>query len=150
MRRAAIDWPTARDHAHNLNNLASMVEIDTAQINQSMEGRVGFRTTTPDYFPIVGPVPDVQALLERFATLRHKANTDITACSPTIPGLFTLLGLGSRGIAYAPLVAELLASLVCSEALPVDQQLYPYLHPSRFLIRNLSRNKIVPLSLASI
>ncbi|SMF57997.1 tRNA 5-methylaminomethyl-2-thiouridine biosynthesis bifunctional protein [Alteromonadaceae bacterium Bs31] len=133
---------TARDQEHNLANLASMLEQDITHLSQHpLEGRVGFRTTTPDYFPIAGPVCNSAQLLQQFDQLRFNASSNIAACSPAIPGLFTLLGLGSRGIAYAPLAAEILASLIAGEALPVDQQLFLHVHPSRFLIRDLSRNK---------
>ena len=71
-------------------------------------------------------------MLEQFAPLRHKANAIIDASGSYYPQLYTLLGLGSRGLAYSPLAAELIASLICNQPLPVDQQLYRYLHPARF------------------
>lgn len=133
------------DHQVNLDNLASMLthaqSSQQESLSDTLEGRVGFRSTTPDYFPIVGPVPNQPHMLEQFAPLRHKANAIIDASGSYYPQLYTLLGLGSRGLAYSPLAAELIASLICNQPLPVDQQLYRYLHPARFLIRNLIRSE---------
>lgn len=129
-------------HQANLANLQEMLQcpdFGDADIH-TLDGRVGFRTTTPDYFPIVGPVADEPVMLQRFERLRTKANADIANAGAFIHGLYTLLGLGSRGLAYSPLAAELLASLICGEALPISQHLYRHLHPARFIIRELMRN----------
>ena len=133
---------SVKDHDHNIENLSMMIDADLPAVNtQQLNGKVGFRTATPDYFPIVGPIADSARLKEQYDGLRYKANQHISGCSPAIKGLFCLLGLGSRGLAYAPLAADVLAGLICGEPLPLHQQLYRHLHPSRFLIRDLSRNK---------
>lgn len=133
---------TLEDHQINLDGLASFTQARlTVDQCANLEARVGFRTTTPDYFPLVGPVPDVERMHRDFAALRHRANSPIEAAGSNHPGLYTLVGLGSRGLAYAPLCADLLGSLICGEPLPLTQFLYSHLHPARFLIRDLIRNK---------
>ncbi|HEY7774749.1 MAG TPA: hypothetical protein VIC26_16305, partial [Marinagarivorans sp.] len=57
------------------------------------------------------------------------------------PNLFINVGHGSRGLAYTPLAGELLASIINGEPLPIDETLYCHLHPARFIIRDLIRNK---------
>ncbi|WP_185236381.1 bifunctional tRNA (5-methylaminomethyl-2-thiouridine)(34)-methyltransferase MnmD/FAD-dependent 5-carboxymethylaminomethyl-2-thiouridine(34) oxidoreductase MnmC [Teredinibacter franksiae] len=140
LRDASVEI-SQQDHDTNLHNLKQMIELPNSPPPRNIEGRVGFRTTTPDYFPIVGPAPMAAPMEQNFASLRHRANAVLSAPGEFYPGLYTLLGLGSRGLAYSPIAADLLASLVCSEPLPVDQKQYRQLHPARFLIRNLMRNK---------
>jgi len=132
-----------RDQLSNIDNLKQMIALEALAGIDHLAGRVGFRTTTPDYFPMVGPAPKASEFCRDFEPLRFKANASIDLPGPCHHGLFTLLGLGSRGIAYAPLAAEVLASLVCGEPLPLAQSLYQHLHPGRFLIRDLMRNKAV-------
>ncbi len=132
------------DSAENLAKLKALSPTlaSSAPSAGALAGKVGFRCTTPDYFPIVGPAPDFVAMEERFGFLRKKANAVIDTPGAHFPGLYTLLGLGARGLTYAPLAAELVASLISRAPLPVSRELYRYLHPGRFIIRDLMRNKI--------
>ncbi|MCB1316868.1 MAG: hypothetical protein KDK27_12980, partial [Leptospiraceae bacterium] len=58
------------------------------------------------------------------------------------PGLFVLGGLGSRGIVFAPLAAELLAAGMTGEFLPLEIELARLLAPARFLERQRRRCEI--------
>jgi tRNA 5-methylaminomethyl-2-thiouridine biosynthesis bifunctional protein len=133
----------AEDHQHNLDNLNALLgaehKVDSSQITG---GRVCFRAATPDYLPIVGQLPQFDAFLDDYAILRKDAKTEIVAPGKYWPGLFVNLGHGSRGLAYTPLCAELLACQINNEPLPVDKQLARALHPGRFLIRNLMRKRM--------
>jgi len=55
--------------------------------------------------------------------------------------LYILSALGSKGIAYAPILAETLVSLLFEEppALPLD--IIEALHPARFILRDLKKGK---------
>ena len=55
----------------------------------NLDGRVAFRCTTHDYQPVAGPVFNGQ--------------------DNELEGLFLLTGLGSKGLTYAPVLAEYLA-----------------------------------------
>lgn len=116
--------------------------LDKGHNDAHLLGRVGFRCTTPDYLPIVGPLHDHHKMLETFGGLRKKANAHIDAPGSYHPHLYCHLGLGSRGLCYSPLCADIIASLVSGEFLPITQDLYRFLHPARFLIRDLIRNRI--------
>lgn len=59
-----------------------------------------------------------------------------------MPGLYINIAHGSRGLTSTPLVAEWLASLVCSEPPPFDRALQRALSPARFLVRDLSRKRV--------
>ena len=104
--------------------------------------KVGFRSTTPDYLPVVGPVIDKARFLTDFAPLRKNAKHPFTQPPPFLEGLYVTAGHGSRGLITCPLAGELLASIINHEPAPVPVDLIHDLNPSRFLVRDLSRNKI--------
>lgn len=93
---------------HNLPELWRQLGGDQAQI---ADRRVGFRCQSRDFLPLAGPVPGA-------------------------PGLYLDIAHGSRGITGTPLCAELLASQLCAEPLPVDRDLLDALTPHRFSGRN--------------
>ncbi len=134
------------DHQENLNKLAQLSpelsKESAATADGSLSGKVGFRCTTPDYFPIVGPAPDIEQMTTNFAFLSKKANAVIDSLGSYHPHLYVNLGHGSRGLCYTPLAAETLACQIAGHPLPISRSLLKHLHPGRFLIRDLMRNKI--------
>ena len=132
------------DHRRNLQALdqisleASLAQ--TCEIEPAFPGKVGFRSTSPDYFPMVGPLPVVNELMQDFAYLRKKANAIVDQPAKHYPGLYCSLAYGSRGLAYAPLCSALIADLITGAYLPISRSLYTYLHPARFAIRSLMKN----------
>jgi tRNA 5-methylaminomethyl-2-thiouridine biosynthesis bifunctional protein len=136
----ALSWD---EHQQNLANAAVLSPaFKDLTIEDISHGRVSFRCTTPDYLPIVGPVAQADAMLERFAPLRRDAKAVIDSPGIDYSGLFINVGHGSRGLAYTPLSAELLASQIANHPLPLPRDLIQALHPARFLIRDLGRNRI--------
>lgn len=134
-----------QDHQTNLENLRAPLpdildEWRSLDIDQ-LQGRVGFRCTLPDYLPMTGPIPDEQPMLEDFAPLRKNARAYINKTGSYLPGLYINIGHGSRGLAYTPLCAELLAAQINNEPLPINRNLANALNPARFLIRDLIKNK---------
>lgn len=136
---------TLRDHQTNLHNLQQQLPQLAAQWNvldlTQIEGRAAFRCSFPDYLPAVGPIADELAMIEQFAPLRKNARAGIVSPGCYLPGLFLNIGHGARGLAYTPLCAELLASHITGEPLPISQTLANALNPARFLIRDITRNK---------
>ncbi len=133
------------DHETNLENLRAplcsiMAEWENLD-KSSLEGRVAFRCTLPDYLPAVGPVADEPAMLDSFAPLRKNSRAFIQATGKYLPGLYLNIGHGSRGLAYTPLCAEILAAYINNEPQPVASDLVNALNPARFLIRDLIKNK---------
>lgn len=136
----SLSW---EEHQQNLANAAALSPaLANLAVTDLHNGRASFRCTTPDYLPIVGPVARADAMTERFAALRRDAKTMIDSAGVYHPGLFINIGHGSRGLAYTPLCAELLASLIANHPLPLPRDLIQALHPARFLIRDLGRNRI--------
>ncbi len=134
------------DHQYNIELLEkSAAGLTTAlQIPRAdqLGGRAALRCTTLDYLPIVGPAPKLDAFLEDYADLRRDASLDIAVPGRYWPGLFIHCGLGSRGLSYSPLGAELLASQINGEPLPVERELLTALNPGRFIIRDMKRRKL--------
>lgn len=129
------------DHQSNVQSLQAMLaqplNIDPTQL----QGRVGFRCTSPDYFPLCGPVAELTALCQRFAQWRKNASAAIDLPGVYHPQLYCHLAFGSRALAYAPLCSAQLASIICGEAPPLEANLYRHIHPARFAIRDLKRNQ---------
>ncbi len=102
--------------------------------------RVSVRCTTPDRLPIAGPVPDWDFYATAYDGLRTGARRDYPK-GRVYPGLFVLTGLGSRGLVTAPLCAAMIASEIAGAPSPVDSDVAETLHPARFRIRDLKRNR---------
>jgi tRNA 5-methylaminomethyl-2-thiouridine biosynthesis bifunctional protein len=134
------------DHQTNLEQMAvtdqGLAEAIGPQDLGSLSGRANYRCTTRDYLPIVGPVPNVPQLLEDYAPLRKDARADILSPGSYLPNLFVHCGMGSRGMGYAPLTAEILASEIAGEQSPIDPRLRLALHPARFLIQDLKKKRL--------
>ncbi len=134
-----------QDHLTNLENLRTPLQgliEDWRNLDvNSLDGRVAFRCTLPDYLPAVGPVADLAATLDSFAPLRKNARAFIKETGKYLPGLYINIGHGSRGLAYTPVCAEILAAHINQEPQPVASDLVNALNPTRFLIRDLIKNK---------
>jgi tRNA 5-methylaminomethyl-2-thiouridine biosynthesis bifunctional protein len=131
-----------QEHRENLATLSGLLP-DIAQqfAAKPLQGRAALRATTPDYLPLAGPVPKWDSLKETYARLGKDRKLLIPQTAQYWPGLFALGGLGSRGFTYAPLAAEVIAAWLCDEVMPVTDDLAKALHPARFAIRALIKNR---------
>lgn len=133
------------DHQRNIDSLLSAVPALTPPdptLWEQPAGRAALRCSSPDYLPLVGPLPQRQALIERFAALGKDARQGIAEPGCYYPGLYINVAHGSRGLTSTPLCSELLAALICAEPLPLPRQLATALNPARFTIRDVIRNKL--------
>jgi len=117
----------ASSQQENLEKIASILGLRAPQA--PLAGRTGFRCVAPDRLPLVGALPN-PGLAHRVERLR-----DV----PRWPGLYGLLGYASRGLIWAPLAAELLASQLDGEPLPIESSLAAALDPARFLLKERRR-----------
>jgi tRNA 5-methylaminomethyl-2-thiouridine biosynthesis bifunctional protein len=103
---AADTLTREEDHRANLARLKHLLPDFAATVDPArVGGRAGIRCVGPDRLPLVGAIP---------------GSVD----------LFGLLGLGSRGLVYAPLCAELLAAMIEGEPLPLERDLASGLTPA--------------------
>ena len=100
--------PRASSHEGNLERLQKIFSTKLEIEIEGLQGRVAFRTVAPDRLPLVG---------------RLEGN------------LHCVLAFGSRGLVWSALAAELLASRLEGEPLPLEGQLADALDPGRFALR---------------
>ncbi len=120
------------DHAFNLQRLARLAPQPLPAPAQ-LQGRVGWRCVAHDRLPLVGAVPDESAA----AGLR----LDRLDAVPRRPGLYLLGALGSRGITWSELAAQLLAAQITGAPLPLEAALVNALDPARFVLRAQRRQR---------
>lgn len=97
----------ASSHEGNLERLSHIVPPRDVPLER-LAGRVAFRSVARDRLPLAGRIAD---------------------------GVYGLLALGSRGLLWAPLCAELVASQLEGEPLPLEGTLADALDPLRFARR---------------
>ncbi|HEY4316812.1 MAG TPA: FAD-dependent 5-carboxymethylaminomethyl-2-thiouridine(34) oxidoreductase MnmC [Herbaspirillum sp.] len=115
----------------NIGHLRQMLPDWTPPDSALLDGRVGFRCVSADRLPLAGALPDP-------AQLRGSGDTRLEQM-PRLAGLHGLLGYGSRGLIWAPLMAELLASQLDGEPSPLPRDLAALLDPARFALRQRRR-----------
>jgi tRNA 5-methylaminomethyl-2-thiouridine biosynthesis bifunctional protein len=134
------------DHQTNIAQISATDPGLAAAVGQpaikTLSGRANFRCTTPDYLPITGALPNVPEMLEDYAILRRDAKTVVPTRGSYLPNLYVNCGMGSRGLSYAPLSAEILAAQIAGETPPLEQELLNAINPARFIIRDLKRKRI--------
>ncbi len=133
----------AKEHQHNLEQLhchAPSLANEWSH-HHIQDGRAHFRAATPDYFPLCGPLPERSGFLQNYGALRKNAYRVIPEAGTYLPGLWICAGLGSRGMTYAPLCAEVLASYLTHSPAPLPHEVMLALHPARFTIRDLVKNR---------
>jgi tRNA 5-methylaminomethyl-2-thiouridine biosynthesis bifunctional protein len=102
------------DHLLNLARLDRMLPGFGAGLAAAdLDGRVALRTATADRLPACGPLPQG------------------TGHTNPMSSLLLLAGLGARGLIWAPLCAEILASQLDAEPNPVEHSLIAAMNPTR-------------------
>jgi tRNA 5-methylaminomethyl-2-thiouridine biosynthesis bifunctional protein len=115
------------DHVGNLRRLDEILPGRAKNFHaESLAGRVGIRSASRDHLPLAGTLP------AQF-TARQAAQVTLRTL-PRQAGLHALLGLGARGMIWAQLLAEFLASQLCEDPLPLEQPLARLVDPARFYL----------------
>ena len=117
-------------------NQAWPQQVDTS----GQLSRQGIRCVSRDHLPFVGNLGPFEQIKRDYANLAEMT-AESCAKIAQYPNLFGLLGLGSRGLTTAPLLAETLASQICGDPLPLAVDLLESLHPSRMWVRKLRKGK---------
>ncbi|ENM5749562.1 bifunctional tRNA (5-methylaminomethyl-2-thiouridine)(34)-methyltransferase MnmD/FAD-dependent 5-carboxymethylaminomethyl-2-thiouridine(34) oxidoreductase MnmC [Vibrio mimicus] len=135
---ATFDPQAQRENAqkliHCLPEQTWPLEVDISG-NQS---RQGVRCVSRDHLPFVGNVGEFTKITEQYRDLAQQTEAEPIALYPQ---LYVFAGLGSRGLSSAPLMAELLASQMCGDPLPLGVDLLEQLHPCRMWVRKLRKGK---------
>lgn len=109
------------------------------QAAEVLGGHAALRATTADHLPMCGPVVDAITFSQNCADLHHGRHWQEDPLAPTIDNLYLVNGLGSRGFTSAPLLGQLLASMITQQPLPLEVDLCKMIHPNRFLYRTLKQ-----------
>jgi tRNA 5-methylaminomethyl-2-thiouridine biosynthesis bifunctional protein len=126
--------PRPECDAGNMQRLARILDDVPALPDPLRLGsRVGFRAVSPDRLPLVGALPDYAAM--------HGLEATQLVHLPRVPGMHVLLGYASRGIIWSALMAELLASCIEGEPLPVEADLAEAVDPGRYPLKALRKGK---------
>jgi tRNA 5-methylaminomethyl-2-thiouridine biosynthesis bifunctional protein len=118
------------DHLANLERLTAMAPALARGVDvDALEGRVGWRCVSRDRLPLVGRAPDATSVGAR----------DVARLVPRRPGLFVHAALGSRGVAWCALGAQVLAALASGTPVPLPADLLEAIDPARFAVRDRRR-----------
>lgn len=136
---------TTEEHQENLDKLAALTADGWARLGGAaltpaqLGGRSGWRATTPDYLPLVGPVAQAEQFAQHYPTPERCGPRQPGPAAPWWPGLYVSLAHGSRGLITAPLAGEALAAALHGDPAPLPGPLLEALHPNRFLLRAQKR-----------
>ncbi|HSA91278.1 MAG TPA: FAD-dependent 5-carboxymethylaminomethyl-2-thiouridine(34) oxidoreductase MnmC [Burkholderiales bacterium] len=99
--------PRADSDAGNLERLGKILATKT-NLSEKLQSRVAFRSVAPDRLPVAGRIDE---------------------------GIYGAFAYGSRGLLWAALAAELIASELEGEPLPLEGKLADAIHPARYARR---------------
>ncbi len=99
--------------------------VDTSDFRLK-ETFCGMRAGSRDYFPLVGRVVDLPAMVTHHPTIFRGAKPPLRH----LEDLYILNGVGGRGFVFAPLMAAWLATLIV-EGTPID----PRVNPDRLFLK---------------
>jgi tRNA 5-methylaminomethyl-2-thiouridine biosynthesis bifunctional protein len=128
------------DHMTNLGRVASLVRAAPTELER-IAGRTAWRSAAADRLPVVGAVPALQLLRDGDAggvadpLGRRGFRLEQPRFVPREPGLFVCGALGSRGITWSALCAEVLAATITGSPLPLEADLVDAIDPARFVSR---------------
>lgn len=105
-----------------------------------VSSRAAIRATTADRLPLIGAVPDHDAVVETFAGLRKGRPADADA--PLVAGIFMVNGFGARGFTWGPWAGRLLAAQCLGGPSPAEVPALEAVSPLRLILRGLKRGDI--------
>ena len=131
--------PRVAGHAGNLERLAHLVNAAITDIDPALlNGSVGFRCVAPDRMPLIGALPDLAQARAQSGDLLGAHAADL----PRLEGLYGAFGYASRGLVWAGLGGELIASLIEGEPLPLETDLIDAVDPGRFVLKLVRRGEL--------
>jgi tRNA 5-methylaminomethyl-2-thiouridine biosynthesis bifunctional protein len=120
-----------KDPISNLERLESISAPLARQCAQApAKERTSIRIATHDRMPHIGRVLGQEALLPSMSQLHHVPRSD---------RVWVLAGLGSRGLSFAPIGAEVIADQLSGRSPAVSQRLLDAADPVRFALRRHQR-----------
>ncbi len=125
--------------ADNEKNLAKLnILLPSLKRSKSVVDHwMGVRATTPDYFPIVGPLPNEYIFKDLFSPLAKDPKRWLPIISDYHRGLYVFTGFGSRGLTTIPLCADWLTAVITRQPFALSSSFICSLSPARFLLKEM-------------
>ncbi len=115
---------------------------DTLNISlpeQTLQGRVSFRSCGPDRMPTLGPLIDAEIFRSDFADLKHGRSASAYNAAVYLPNCCVSLAHGSRGIVGSIWAAACIADYLSTGQWMMPNDMWKAVAPQRFLVRQLKR-----------
>lgn len=132
--KAVVGDDNDSDELSNLDRL-KIIDSHLAEIcaKAPTQERTSIRSATLDRMPHVGRVLDTRVALKSSVSQLHQM--------PRNERIWALGGLGSRGLSFAPLGAEVITAQILGQPLPIPDRLAGAVDPVRFALRRHQRRK---------
>lgn len=108
-----------------------------------VSSRVGYRLSTPDKMPLIGPLCDPEKLKQDYSIILRSGKAESDSALRAESGEWMITGMGSRGITFSSYGAEILASMMTGQIIPIESDLLEHIHSARFIVRNLKKPESV-------
>jgi len=129
-------------HAENLTRIAQMLPGITSRLDPqqlaTLDGRIAFRCVVSDRLPMIGTLADEHEAAREAGHLRGAWPLDL----PRVNSMYGAFAYGSRGLVWAALGAELIASQIEGEPWPLERELAEAIDPARFLLKALRQGTV--------
>ena len=126
----------ASEHQENLTRLKKIMPEAATSVDD-VSGRAAVRAVGPDRLPVVGPIARQKQFQHDFQAAAGGNTRTHYPLPEYYQGLYVASGFGSRGLAWIPLCAEALASILNDEPSPLSRSVLQALHPNRILMKQL-------------
>lgn len=122
------------------NNLGALYpSLERALSQQPLnDDRVGLRSQSTDYLPLIGPVAKRAKFKQDYANINARQRF---VAGSYYPNLYLNIAHGSRGIVQTGYGAQIIAAYISNNLHQYSPRLLHGVHPARFLIRNIIRKR---------
>ena len=135
---------TALDNQLNQEQLLSFYQQSefASTLGNITSAKAAVRCTFIDHLPMAGQWCEQSDYIMAFANLRLGKRYQYEQLNKPQQGLHIFTGFGARALCSAPLSAAHLVSCLNNEPRPLSERVSQAIHPARFIVRDLIRNKI--------
>ncbi|GAB0110340.1 bifunctional tRNA (5-methylaminomethyl-2-thiouridine)(34)-methyltransferase MnmD/FAD-dependent 5-carboxymethylaminomethyl-2-thiouridine(34) oxidoreductase MnmC [Pseudoalteromonas distincta] len=135
---------TEQDNLTNKEQLLNFYDQSefASTLGDITSAKAAVRCTFIDHLPMAGQWCEKSDYTMAFANLRLGKRYQYEKLNKPQQGLHIFTGFGARALCSAPLSAEHLISCLNNEPRPLSERVSQAIHPARFIVRDLIRNKI--------
>lgn len=137
----AGELPAAKDSAReeNMSALEALAPYWQQQAKQHpVQSRAGVRATTADQLPLIGALPDFDAMSDDWQKL-ERAGWRLPPEAYATTGMHIVGGFGSRGFTWAPWAAAIITARIFGDPIPARDEALRAIVPNRQILRTLKR-----------